>query len=620
MHWLGGFPWMVAFVAAMVAGCSCSESGGGDGLDGGGLPDGAIVLDDGRVIGGCGQEACTLGDTVYCGPIQDPCGPDLVDCGDCPSGLACGVNEPSVCGDPGGTGRDCDEGLCEHQVNCVGVGEHGATTLTGTVYAPDGVTPINDALVYVPNDPDHPSSPENDIPEGATCERCEDEDLGDPIAAAITSPDGAFTLRHVPAGVDFPLVVRVGKWRRVLTIPSTEACASRALPDGDVRLPRNQGEGHIPRIAVSTGNVDALECVLYRMGVDAAEFTRPPGEDACGDGGAGGTGRIHLYRSSGAWADSCLESACNNFCSNDNDNCGTEGSLCDRQLTRHLYRDQTLLDSYDMVFFSCDHPLNEDDRRDDQWHPGDYDRVRGYADKGGRLFLSHWNYQWMDFDPAPDGMSNLADFSGPFLDDLAGGDQDGSSDVIVDTSFPRGLTFAQWLDNLGALTDPLEVNGALESQIHIHQPRAHVVETTHTASQRWTHTIEDPHGEDADQSFTFEMPMDASADQTCGRGVYTAFHVSRGPGETFHDDYFPDHCATGPLTPQELALVFKLFDLGACITETREPPGGCTPRTCDDAGAQCGQVVDGCGGIEECGGCPDNHLCNPATNQCEFVG
>ena len=54
-------------------------------------------------------------------------------------------------------------------------------------------------------------------------------------------------------------------------------------------MPRNKTEGDIPFTAVSTGNVDALECVLRKMGVDQAEFTQPSG-----------TGRIQMYRGNGA--------------------------------------------------------------------------------------------------------------------------------------------------------------------------------------------------------------------------------------------------------------------------------------------------------------------------------
>src|SRR4029078_8563283 len=63
------------------------------------------------------------------------------------------------------------------------------------------------------------------------------------------------------------------------------ACADAAGPSRLTRLPRNQGEGDIPKMALKTGDSDSPECVLRKMGIDDAEFTNP-------DGG----GRIGVYR------------------------------------------------------------------------------------------------------------------------------------------------------------------------------------------------------------------------------------------------------------------------------------------------------------------------------------
>src|ERR1019366_9340961 len=87
-----------------------------------------------------------------------------------------------------------------------------------------------------------------------------------------------------------PLVVQLGKWRRQITIDITHACGNNPIADGTVRLPRNQGEGNIPLTAVTTGASDALECVLRKMGIDAAEFQLPTTT----------TGRIKIYQETGA--------------------------------------------------------------------------------------------------------------------------------------------------------------------------------------------------------------------------------------------------------------------------------------------------------------------------------
>ena len=89
---------------------------------------------------------------------------------------------------------------------CAGGGD---TTITGKVYAPDGKLPLYNVLVYVPN---------GDVPplaEGAACDRC-GASVVNPVTSAVTDETGSFVLRGAPAGVDIPIVIQVGKWRRHL--------------------------------------------------------------------------------------------------------------------------------------------------------------------------------------------------------------------------------------------------------------------------------------------------------------------------------------------------------------------------------------------------------------------
>ena len=45
--------------------------------------------------------------------------------------------------------------------------------------------------------------------------------------------------------------------------------------------------------------------------------------------------------------------------------------------------------------------------------------------------------------------------------------------------------------------------------------------------------------------------------------------------------------------------------------------GGCTPTTCEAAGAQCGQIGDGCGGQLDCGECQGSYICGLGqANKC----
>src|SRR5205085_8985937 len=99
-------------------------------------------------------------------------------------------------------------------------------------------------------------------------------------------------------GPHIPLVLQLGKWRRGVYVDIPNACTTSALPF-DIHMPRTQAavttapagdygdvaaSTNLPFTAVSTGNVDPLECVLLKMGVAQTEFTP-----------SSGTGRIHVY-------------------------------------------------------------------------------------------------------------------------------------------------------------------------------------------------------------------------------------------------------------------------------------------------------------------------------------
>src|SRR6266536_1161943 len=141
------------------------------------------------------------------------------------------------------------------------------TTLTGTVYAPNGTLPLYNALVYVPNSPVPPATA------GLTCDRCGGIPPGNPVVAALTDHRGIFELKNMPVGKNIPLVVQVGKWRRQTTVPEVVACQANKLTNPDqTRLPRNRKEGDMPRIAITTGDCDNLVCLIPKLGIDPAEW------------------------------------------------------------------------------------------------------------------------------------------------------------------------------------------------------------------------------------------------------------------------------------------------------------------------------------------------------------
>jgi N-acetylneuraminic acid mutarotase len=140
---------------------------------------------------------------------------------------------------------------------------------------------LPNAVVYVPNAAVTPFT------SSVSCDNCA-QASGSPLVGGTTAVDGTFRLNNAPVGSNIPLVVQIGRWRRQVTIPTVTACTNTAVSASLTRLPRNKTEGDIPKQAFVTGRVDALECVLRKIGVDDSEFTN-----------AIGNGRIHLYAAGG---------------------------------------------------------------------------------------------------------------------------------------------------------------------------------------------------------------------------------------------------------------------------------------------------------------------------------
>jgi hypothetical protein len=85
----------------------------------------------------------------------------------------------------------------------------------------------------------------------------------------------------------------------------------------------------------------------------------------------------------------------------------------------------------------------------------------------------------------------------------------------------------------------------------------------------------------------------------------------------------PRECAAvgvecGPLTSQCGAAQLNCGDCpsGQVCRSNGTCGNPCTPITCEQAGAQCGFVSDGCGKLLNCGACSNGSTCNPNTNQC----
>ena len=514
----------------------------------------------------CGAPTCTkrtcASAGANCGPISDGCNGVISSCGTCTGSDVCGAVYPSVCG--AGLDPNCT-GLCAKVDRTCAAGSE--TRLTGKVYTPNGSLPLNKALVYVPN------AVLPIIKTGPSCDRCEGEELGKPITAAITGADGAFVLRNVPAGVPFQLVTKIGKWRRVVTIPAVTACSNVNLTVDQARLPKSMTDAdtannvpfvNIPRIALVTGSCDAMECILRKFGVADTEFTLPSG-----------SGRINIHYGGGGYITSSSSATRDTLFAT-----GANGLA-------NLY-------GYDISIFDCN--CGPD-------HYPSYDPIlHAWANAGGRFFTSHYGYAFLDTN---DDFKNAAVWSGGYVS---------SSLALVDKTNPRGQALNTWLGGIGAW-HPTYGDGFVNVGV-----ADGYVQSTNAGSDRLLYTAPFTYNGTTTsmtasvQQFGFNTPFGADADHICGRVLYSAFHVT----SDYASGAFPAYCTSTTFTAQEKTLMFGLFDLSACVAIGDPVPPTCTPVTCAQQHATCGQVADGCGALLSCGDCSAPLTCGGGgvPNQC----
>jgi hypothetical protein len=326
-----------------------------------------------------------------------------------------------------------------------------------------------------------------------------------------------------------------------MTIPSITECTTTTLAADGLRLPRNQSEGNIPKIALSTGFADALECLLRspKLGLDDSEFTNP-----------GGGGSVNLYgggdMASGYLGTNAYKAGFNG------------GAPFPSAMT--WWNDAgNLFTGYDVVMFSCEGSQYTADKSATA-----HTNLESYISAGGRVFASHFHNVWIQGGLGP--ISTVASFVSGI-----GGDGSDTSTITatVNQSFPKGKALATWLQNAQA-TMTL-------GQLPISHWRVTLTGRNAPLTTDWV-DYSDPNAamagvaSPASQYFSFNAPVGASAAKQCGQMVFTDIHVSGDTGGTGDTSSpmvpFPTGCKTTGLTPQEKALIFLLFDLSSCLQPT----------------------------------------------------
>ena len=136
-----------------------------------------------------------------------------------------------------------------------------APSISGKVYAPNGIDPVAGASVGVPITLAKPSKL-------VRCETC--VVAGKYSAHTYAKADGSFTLTSIPSGGTFNISIQKGHFRRIVqvTIPK---CGQLKLTKAQTTLPGKKAQfsqwDSIPNIAVITGAWDKMEKVLDKLGV-----------------------------------------------------------------------------------------------------------------------------------------------------------------------------------------------------------------------------------------------------------------------------------------------------------------------------------------------------------------
>ena len=446
--------------------------------------------------------------------------------------------------DAGGPPTDACVGLQCNVVNCTPLNKP-ATSISGTVYAPNGTLPLYGVNVYIPNTDPGP------LPDGAQCARCSDDLPGDPIVQTVTDESGHFFLGGIPSGDNIPVVITTGKWRRQLVIPRVESCAPHPLATTDTSLPKDRTQGDIPKIAITTGSADSLECLIRKLGIADTEITTDTDPNP---------GRVQLYVGHENGKDNLgFEAAKDHFLPGF---AGGSGMFTDAQ---QLWGNVDKMKQYDIVMFSCEGSSFPDTKPQTAM-----DAVKAYADFGGRLFASHWHNIWIEGayedsytqrpavwadDPANPAIKGIGTWTNR-KDEL----DNGVHSLIDEQANPKGPSFASWMTNVKGSTvrDQIDLQDQ-DAQYSTGRSTCSAVDPA--KAERWVYLPPERGG--GTQNFQFTTPNEQPDEALrCGKVVFSDMHVSgtSGPGE------YPNSCGTSnELTPQEKALAFMFFDIASCV-------------------------------------------------------
>jgi hypothetical protein len=454
-----------------------------------------------------------------------PCSPEGLTCsGFCAAPRFC---EQYVCRngrlDPGGFVGPISLSCSDPGLSCY-VRKDCTTSLSGTVYDPAGRNPVYNAAVFIPSDPAVPLP--RITPGASSCDLC-GPSPNSYLTTTTTDAKGNFSLTGVPATTNVPVVVQIGKWRREVAISRVTACTDNKVPGNTLRLPRSRAEGNLPQMALLTGGCDDLGCFLRSMGLDASEYSTPHGG-----------GRLDVYQGLGqAGNGPALSSGAAGDCT---------GTTCP------LWSTKQSLEYYDLVLLGCECAENNQTK-------ADMTPMHDWLSEGGKILATHSQSTW--FKNGPADFRAVANW-------VTGSVWGPSGPFSVDTSFPAGQVFQQWLANVGALNaDGTVALGATNVSTSVSGVNPPTLRWIHDGST--TAAADGGAASESAKHLSFLTPIsatpqraDAGQDQSpyCGKAAFTDIHAGGTPSGDV-----PLACSGAAMTTQQKALEFLFFDLAACL-------------------------------------------------------
>jgi hypothetical protein len=467
-----------------------------------------------------------------------------------------GVGGDGGVGAGGDGGLACTGTLCTQSMidNCAG-SNLPFTSITGTVYDPAGALPLYNVYVYIPS-----STPLDIDPGNPACTPCEAPASGGPVISALTDEHGNFTLVQtsagafgVPSGTNIPLVIQTGKWRKQITIATVPKCAATAIPDpatpaDKLRLPANSSEGDMPVIAFTSG-CDPAECFLRHIGIADSEFVPPtaplPVAWKAGATPVAGAGHVRFYTGRDEMAASGSASA-------------VTGGNTSADTYTWWTSSANLLEN-DIIFNACE--CSAYDRGMTA-----YPAMDAYLNGGGRLFTTHYYYNWF---AAPTGTADLQSVAEWNPNNNVAGSNQVETDGI-DQTFPKGIAFATWLQDNAITTMMGSISlGDYRDNLNGILPAGCEAAGTCLSTQ-WIYNT--TAAETHPRYISFNTPVASPVATQCGRAVFSDVHLSGSS----NDQAFPNECTSpdpmGIHSTNEKALEFLFFDLSSCVQNDKAPP------------------------------------------------